>query len=180
MYIFSKTVVALLFLLIAYLFLEIYFDKITARILIATLSLLYLQNLLPSNIKSTISKVGHTPIIKLPTELKCLVQLNQSEYYCYNDAAKQHRESQENCDIDFYTLGHFIIFGLIGYYSTAAVTYTKILFISIVWELVESAGNFIGFSTNARIYDVLFNLLGFFIGRKFKEYNKIDFSWEKV
>ena len=60
-------------------------------------------------------KFMHTKIIKFPNCIKCFIKLNKDDKYCYNKKAKSTWESQENGDFDFYTLGHLIMWAIIGH-----------------------------------------------------------------
>jgi len=161
------------FIIIGYIFLYNFLDKISTNILFGTfLSIYGLIFLIPNNTYYQIQNIMHTRIIKLPNFIKCFIQINKKEYYCYNEISKNNIDSQENSDIDLFTLGHFIMWFFIGYFSSKKVTYKKVLFISLLWEFLEIIGNRLNIPTNARITDVFINLSGFYLGRQYKKYIK--------
>jgi hypothetical protein len=88
------------------------------------------------------------PIIKLPTDIKCMI-------------------GDRNCkrgNINIWSIIHFVTYTIIGYYIPRC--YAEILIISISCELLESG---LG-QTSKYITDPVINLLGYTIGSYFSKY----------
>lgn len=167
----SKNLMIILFIIIGYIFTYNFLDQVAANILIGTLIIIYIiKFVLSEQLWYKIDKFLHTKIINLPMNIKCLFRLNKESSYCYNEKSRNTWESQENGDIHLYTVGHFIIWMLIGYYSNIEkVTYTKVIVFSIIWELIESISNHNDLPLTASVTDIFINLSGFFIGRRIKQ-----------
>jgi hypothetical protein len=92
-----------------------------------------------------VKQVKHMPIIDVPYEIKCTIG----------------DENCENGDITTWTIGHFIIYMIVGLYIPNC--YLEILIISIICEMLESA---LG-HTSKFVIDPLINLTGYAIGSAF-------------
>jgi len=110
-----------------------------------------------------VDKFLHTKIIKLPNALKCKIDINCKSKGCSSDLIDDH-ESQINADVDFYTLGHILMWALITK-AEPRLTIFIVFMISVVWEIIEIYAGCNGFAMHGRLTDILFNSLGFFIGK---------------
>ena len=147
-----------LFILLVFLF-KISNKKVCIIVFIFGMSMFIVKHLPPE-----VDKFLHTKLIKLPTALKCKIDINCKSKGCSSDLIDDH-ESQINADFDFYTLGHVIMWALITK-AEPRLKFIYVLVISIVWEIIEIYAGCNGFAMHGRLTDVLFNSLGFFIGRK--------------
>jgi len=111
-----------------------------------------------------VDKDLHKKLIKLPNALKCKIDINCKGKGCSSDLINDH-EAQINADFDFYTLGHVIMWALITK-AEPRLKFIYVLIISIIWEIIEIYAGCTGFAMHGRLTDILFNSLGFFIGRK--------------
>lgn len=84
--------------------LYIFFSKPFSIIISLFCFIILIIKLLPSKI----DEILHSKIIRLPLWLKCKLNINCSNRSC-NSYNKNNWESQINSDIDWYTLGHFIL-----------------------------------------------------------------------
>jgi len=145
-------------------------DKCSTNVFYCTVILILVAKyMLPQNIKYDIDKLMHVKIIKLPKFVKCFIQLNKNEKYCFNDQAKQSWESQENADVDFYTIGHIIMWAIIGYKCN--MTYKKVFLLSLVWEIIEGIMGYYNLPFHGRTTDIIFNMVGFSIGQQLRNNN---------
>ena len=110
-----------------------------------------------------VDKDMHTKIIKIPKILKCGIDINCNNKGCSQDLKDNH-ESQINADVDFYTLGHVLMWILITK-AEPRLKFSLVLIISIIWEIIEIYAGCNGFEMHGRLTDIFFNSLGFFIGR---------------
>jgi hypothetical protein len=135
----------------------------SANILMGTFMLIFTTKyFLPYAMWYKFDKFMHTKLIKFPKWLKCCVQLNKQNKYCDNDLARSTWESQENGDFDFYTLGHLIMWAVIGYHCE--LSFIRVLVFSVFWEMVESILGYYDFPCHARTTDIVINSIGFYIG----------------
>lgn len=125
--------------------------------------MIVLKFIIPKKICDKIDSALHTTIIPLPNSIKCAIQINEDDLYCYNKKTKLNKSSQENANIDLYGVGHFIQWFLVGWLSD--ISCQKVLILSILWEVCEYLLGKYGFKYNARITDVFVNMSGLMLGK---------------
>jgi hypothetical protein len=110
--------------------------------------------------------IMNTTIIPIPEKIKCFVQLNNDDRYCYNDLAVKNEFSQYNANVDLWTIGHIFFWGLTGYICEFQPKFIFIL--SILWELFEIILGKLNLPFAGRITDVFMNMIGYLIGYTLK------------
>lgn len=134
-----------------------YFSRVVAYILAVALLLIAFIKMLPAEIDEFL----HTKMIHIPQWIKCWVNINCGDHCQLRDS--NNWESQTNADIDFYSLGHIVLWCFITYMEVK-VTFVEVAGVSIVWESFEVFMGCLGFPMHGRVTDILINLCGFFIG----------------
>ena len=110
--------------------------------------------------EETFEEFLHRPVIKLPNQLKCLINVNKTEKgYCYNEKAENFRSSQQNADIDGFAICHFGNYMIFGLLFGSDIPVWKIILISLIWEGSEHLVDV------ARWTDPIINTLGFIFGK---------------
>jgi hypothetical protein len=110
-----------------------------------------------------VDKQLHTKLINLPEFMKCSIDIN-----CGNTGCGEHLddtfESQKNADVDFYTVGHVLLWALVAKVEPR-LKLIHVLAISLLWEITEIYAGCQGFKMHGRLTDIFFNVLGFYIGK---------------
>ena len=147
-----------------YKFIEIFMGVCATNILIGTFILMFITKyFVPYDLWHKFDKFMHTKLIVLPICVKCCLKLNKDDKYCYNEQAINTWESQQNGDIDFYTVCHLILWAIIGHYCN--ISYFRVFIFSLVWEIFESVAGYFDYPCHARTLDIFINMLGFYIGK---------------
>ena len=108
----------------------------------------------------------HQKLIRIPDTIKCAFHINCRSKQCSKQNLNNW-ESQQHADIDFYGMGHIIMWAVIGYLEPR-LRWQHVFYLSIIWEIVEALLGCIGLPFHGRITDVIINLTGYIIGSNLK------------
>jgi hypothetical protein len=134
-----------------------YFSKVVALILIVICVLIAFIKILPSYVDEWL----HTKIIHIPQWIKCGIDINCGEKCSLKTL--NNWEHQTNADIDFYSIGHIIMWAVIAYFEPK-VTWPLVGGVSLSWEIIEVIMGCFGFPMHGRLTDIFINLFGYFMG----------------